>query len=222
MQSWLVISLLWFGFGASHIAMSHTPVRNAVIGKVGAKAFMGLYSLVSFAFFIPLVSFYLDHRHEGALLWDLVLIPGVKHAAMLLALIGIAVTISGYFQMPPNGFVPMKNKSPRGLTRITRHPMFMFLGLWGLSHCLINGYASDVAFFGGFAVFAVLGCMHQDSRKRQLPEFKEYYAYTSLLPFGAQLSGRGGIVIAELPWLGLLVGVAVAVGFYLAHNALFF
>lgn len=221
MDAWLTITLLWGLFAATHILLSHTPIRSALVSKLGGGGFMGVYSLVAFAVFIPLVSVYLDNKHQGVLLWNLVAMPGVKHMAMLLALIGIAVFVSGYFQMPPNGFVPLKNNAARGLTRITRHPMFMFLGLWGLSHCLIWGFASDVAFFGGFAVFAVLGCAHQDSRKRNRPELKDYYAETSLLPFAAILSGRNKLVFSELPWLGLLVGTVAALGFYMAHGALF-
>lgn len=222
MESWLLITLLWVAFAATHILLSHTPIRSGLIAKLGGKGFMGFYSLVAFAVFIPLVSIYIENRHQGPLLWSLADIAAVKHSAMLLSLIGIAVTVSGYFQMPPTGFVPVKDKSSRGLTRITRHPMFMFLGLWGLAHCLMNGFASEVAFFGGFAVFAVVGCAHQDSRKRVKPEFAQYYAETSLLPFMAILSGRNKLVLSELPWLGLGVGAAVAVGIYLAHPAMFY
>lgn len=221
MDAWLSITLLWGAFAATHILMSHTPVRSALVAKLGGGGFMGVYSLVAFAVFIPLVSVYLGNKHQGPLLWDLASIAAVKHSAMLLALLGIAVFVSGYFQMPPNGFVPLKDKSSRGLTRITRHPMFMFLGLWGVSHCLLWGFASDVAFFGGFAVFAIIGCAHQDSRKRDRADLKDYYAETSLLPFVAILTGRNKLVLSELPWLGLAVGVAVAVGFYMAHGVMF-
>lgn len=221
MPIWLQITLLWGAFAGSHMLLSHGAIRSCLLAKLGANGFMGVYSLLAMAVFVPLVWVYLDNKHQGVLLWNLVALPGVKPLAMLLALVGIAVFVSGYFQMPPNGFVPLKDKSARGLTRITRHPMFMFLGLWGLSHCLLWGYASDVAFFGGFAVFALLGCAHQDSRKRQQADLQHYYAETSFLPFGAILSGRNRLVLGELPWLGLVVGVIFAIGFYHAHGKLF-
>lgn len=222
MQSWLQIALLWAAFGGSHMLMSHTPIRAALIKRLGAGPFMGVYSLVSVAFFVPLVWIYINHKHEGALLWNLIAVPGVKHVAMLAALLGIAGVVAAYMQPPATGIIPTKSKAPYGLTRITRHPLFMSFGLWGLSHCLINGYASDVAFFGGFPLFALIGCAHQDSRKRQDPSFDDYFAFTGFLPFSAQLAGKGRVVWGELPWLGLMIGAAAGVGLYAAHGLMFY
>lgn len=220
MQVWQQLVLLWLVFAASHMVLSHPPIRQALMEQMGGKAFMGVYSLISLAIFVPLVWLYLENRHQGPLLWNLVAVPGVKHFAMLLAVIGIAGVVAGYSQ-PAATSIVSKSQAPYGLTRITRHPLFMALGLWGLSHCLINGFASDVAFFAGFPIFAIVGCAHQDARKRLDARFNSYFAYTSFWPFGAQISRRGGLVVAELPWLWLLVGVVVALGMFMAHNALF-
>lgn len=221
MQIWQQLVLLWVAFAASHMFLSHPPIRQSLIGRFGGKAFMGVYSLISLAIFVPLVWIYLENRHQGPLLWNLMAVPGLRHVAMLLALIGIAGVVAGYAQPAATSIIPSKSKSPYGLTRITRHPLFMALGLWGLSHCLINGFASDVAFFASFPIFAVLGCAHQDSRKRLDTSFNDYFSRTSFWPFGAQVSRRGGLVVAELPWLGFLLGVVVAVVFFMAHGALF-
>lgn len=221
MQAWQTIALLWLAFGGSHMLMSHGAIRKALIARLGGGPFMGLYSLVSLAIFVPLVMVYLDNKHQGELLWNLMAIPGVKHLAMLAALLGIAGVVATYTQPPPTGIIPTASKAPYGLARITRHPLFMSLGLWGLSHCVINGYASDIAFFAGFPLFALIGCAHQDRRKRLDPSFDEYFAFTGFLPFGAQLAGKGRVVWGELPWLGLIIGAAVGVGIYVAHGLMF-
>ena len=52
------------------------------------------------------------------------------------------------------------------MTKITRHPLFVAMAVWGGAHLLMNGYAPDVAFFGGFVVYGLAGAAHQDYRKR--------------------------------------------------------
>lgn len=222
MQSWHQVVLLWLAFAGSHMLLSHGAIRSGLIKRLGGGPFMGLYSLVALGIFVPLVMVYIDNKHQGPLLWNLITIPGVKHLAMLLALVGIAGVVATYSQPPPTGIIPTKSNAPYGLSRITRHPLFMSLGLWGLSHCIINGYASDVAFFGGFAVFALIGCAHQDMRKRNNPDFDQFFAYTGFLPFAAQLAGKGRVVWGELPWLGLLLGAVAGVALYAAHGWLFY
>jgi len=88
---------------------------------------------------------------------------------------------------------------------------------------LVNGWAADVVFFGGLALFVILGAAHQDARKRatQSDRLAGFYAATSALPFAAILAGRQRLVLRELPWIGLAVGVAAALGLYRLHPALF-
>ena len=64
----------------------------------------------------------------------------------------------------------------KGVLRITRHPLFAGLALWGLAHVLVNGFLSDVVFFGGFPLFSLLGGAHQDARKQieQMPRLSAY------------------------------------------------
>jgi uncharacterized membrane protein len=110
-----------------------------------------------------------------------------------------------------------------GLTRITRHPLFMGLALWGLSHLLLSVSLSDVIFFGGFIVYGFLGAFHLDQRKRSSEEpLDKFYRETSVLPFAAIVAGRNRLVLSELPWLGLGVGLVVAVLLFIAHPRLFY
>ena len=77
------------------------------------------------------------------------------------------------------------------------------------AHAIPNGRATDVAFFGGIAVFALVGCRHQDLRKLAAgdPTYKRFHAATSFLPF----TGRGAVRgLMELPPLAVIVGIVVA------------
>lgn len=201
------------------MVLSALPVRQRLIAALGEKPFLGLYSLIAFATFIPLVSVYLDHRHAGGLLWNLAVFPGVRHLAMLLAVAGIAMVAAAVLQPSP-ALVGMKGAPvTRGLIRITRHPLFMGITLWAFSHLLLNGYATDVLFFGGLLFFSLIGARHQDERKRVTDRERlgPFFADTSFWPFGAILAGRNRVVWRELPWLALAIGAAAAVGIYALH-----
>ena len=124
-----------------------------------------------------------------------------------------------FFQTSPPG----APKRARGVTRIIRHPVFAAFGLWGLAHALVNGYLSDLIFFGGWLIFWFVGGMHQDARKRVLEaaRFAPFYAETSLLPFGAIVAGRNRLVLREVPLLGVATALGVATVLYAFHGRLF-
>jgi uncharacterized membrane protein len=210
-------------FAGSHWALSSLPVRARLLGTMGEKGFLGFYSLVAFATFVPLVIAYFGNRHAGGLWWNLAAVPGVRHLAMLLAVIGIAVAVAGAIQPSPALAGSTGAARSHGLTRVTRHPLFMGIALWALSHLLLNGFAADAIFFGGLLAFSLAGAAHQDARKRVTDRDRlgPFFSETSFWPFAAILSGRNRLVWPELPWTGLIAGAAVAVGLYALHPWLF-
>lgn len=217
------IAFWWLAFVGTHMALSSLRVRQRLIAKLGEKPFIGLYSLVAFATFIPLVSAYLGSRHADGLLWNVIAVPGVRHIAMLLAALGIALIFAAVIQPSP-ALVGMKGATAsRGLTRITRHPLFMGIALWALAHLLVNGFATDLLFFGGLLAFSLIGAAHQDARKRitDPDRLGRFFSETSFWPFGAILSARNRIVWGELPWIALAIGAAAAIGIYALHSWLF-
>jgi uncharacterized membrane protein len=54
---------------------------------------------------------------------------------------------------------------PKGLTRITRHPLILPVVPWGIAtSVLVGGQSSDVILFGGLSLYAIAGCYCQDLR----------------------------------------------------------
>lgn len=219
----LILVLWWLAFAGTHMGMSSISARAKLVAALGEGAFLGVYSLVSFATFVPLVWCYLANRHEGPLVLAIAHLPGVHALAMAIAWASFALAVGGVFQPSALSIGAGATTRAHGVGRITRHPLFMSLGVWAAAHLLVNGFLTDVIFFGGFALFSVVGCAHQDARKRATrgPELAAYFAETSLLPFGAILAGRNRLVLAELPWLGLAVGATIATALYLLHPYLF-
>ncbi len=84
----------------------------------------------------------------------------------------------------------------------------MAMGIFGLLHLIANGYATDVAFFSGFPVFVLLGCLHQDRRKLQTQDtrYRPFYEATPLIPFTGSQTLRG---LREMGWKAPLIGVVL-------------
>jgi len=110
--------------------------------------------------------------------------------------------------------------TPRGVYRITRHPLVMSIALFGALHLLPNGSTADVAFFGGFVAFALAGAWHQDRRKLALgvPGFRAFYEATPFLPFTGRDTLRG---LRELSPVVVGAGIAATAVVRYFHAAWF-
>jgi uncharacterized membrane protein len=205
----LTLVLLWLGFGGSHVLLSSRALRPRLVGALGLAPFLGLYSLVAFAFFVPLVWTYFAHEHAGPVLWTLALGPGGRWAIYVGMGVAFVLVASSFFQASPAGMAPAKS-TPYGVTRITRHPQNMGFALFGVLHCIPNGAASDLAFFGGLALFAVLGSWHQERRKlaEGAPGLRELVASAPFVPFTGRETLRG---LRELSPVAVALGVAATV-----------
>src|SRR5439155_11557176 len=71
-------------------------------------------------------------------------------------------------------------------------------------------HAADVAFFGGFALFSLIGAVHQDRRKlaTEPARFRPFYEGTPFIPFTGRATLQG---LRELLPVVAPVGIAVAV-----------
>jgi len=222
MPAALAVAALWGLFAATHMVLSSQSVRPRLVAALGERGFLGAYSLVALAAFVPLVWVYIANRHQGALLWALPIgsaglwaIYAGQAVAWTLAVAGLVSPSPATVGMPEE----RRPREPRGVHRITRHPLFMGVGLSGLLHLLVNGFASDVAFWAGFPLFAIAGCAHQDARKRATqPGYADWIAATPFLPFAGPGALRG---LRELSPAMVGVGVAVTIGLRLLHGPLF-
>jgi uncharacterized membrane protein len=215
----LAVVALWVGFAASHMALSSLRWRPALVARLGERGFAGAYSLVAFAFFVPLVWVYLANRHAGPLLWSVERGPLLTWVLYVLMGVAWVLAVAGLVQPSPASLTG-RDTLVRGVHRLTRHPLFMGVGLFGALHCVFMGFASDVAFFAGFPVFAVLGCAHQDRRKLVTAgeAYRAWHAQTPFLPFTGRDTLRG---LRELPPAAVLGGVALSFLLRWLHGPLF-
>ena len=214
----VVFSIL---FVVTHLGLSHGSVRQGLVDKLGQWPFRGLYSFVSFGTLLPAAVLWWQNRHLGPVLWELPYWPE-RILAAALVLFGLLLFMQSLATTSPASMVPAKIEA-RGVLRITRHPMNMFLAMWGLAHLLANGTFGDVAFFGAFVLVGLVGPYHMDARlKRGKGEkFVDFCRQTSVLPFAAILRGRNRLAIDELSFPLAAIAVALFVVLIFFHGRFF-
>ncbi len=223
------VGLGWLVFGGTHTALSHPPVRDRLVARFGDNGFLGLYSFVALATFVPLCwSFFANRIATPVPLPVLARIPGLGWLTMLLMFVALNLILLGFSS--PNPVSALMDRAGGrsgsgavGALRITRHPAFMGVALAGLAHCLVNPAPIDRVFFGGMALYGVLGCAHQDWRRRRSggAALAPFFAETSFFPFVAIAAGRNRLVLGELRPLVLLAAVALYALIFAFHHRIF-
>ncbi len=204
------IAALWVAFAVTHMGLSSRALRPRLRAALGPAAFQGLYSLIALVIFAALCAAYFGAQHTGPHLWYLATSTPIRWAGYLGITLALALLIGGVLTPSPASIVPGTG-TVRGALRITRHPVFMAAGLFGLFHLLVaNVNAAELAFFAGFPLFAVLGCWHQDTRKAvEDPSYRDFCAESPFLPFTGGSWLRG---LREMPAalaLALLAALAL-------------
>ncbi len=205
------IALLWLAFTVTHLGLASVRVEPRLRARLGDLPFLGLYSAVALAIFIPLVSLYLGNRHAGPWLWIIPVGPVLRVALYALMTVAL-VLVAGSFVRPSPAAVAPGKAEVVGIYRVTRHPLVLGLALIWALHLIPNASQADVAFFGGFVAFSLAGARHQDARKIHAgtPGFAAFHATTPFVPFTRSGALRGLREISPLVWaIGLAAALAI-------------
>ena len=197
------IAALWIAFAVTHMGLSSLRLRPRLVELLGDRGFQAVYSVIALAIFVPLIALYFDNQHAGPHLWYFGMAPGVRLVNYALMAVSLALVVGGAISPGPASLVPGQAEV-KGLFRITRHPLFMGLAIYGLAHLLAaNVNAAELVFFGGFVAFSLLGCWHQDQRKLVTmgDSYRSFYEQTPFLPFTGPGAIRG---LIERPLAALL------------------
>jgi uncharacterized membrane protein len=208
-------------FVVTHLLMSHGAIRENLVAKLGQWPFRGVYSVVSFLTFGPAAVLWWQNRHLGPVLWEFN--PWVERGiALVLMLVAVEFIVLMLANPSPASMLPGNNE-PRGILRITRHPMNMGLALFALAHMLSNGTVGDLAFFGSIFVVGMVGPFHLDARlkKTRGAGFAEFCRQTSVIPFVAIARGRTKFRADEISFKLFLIGVIVYVILVVFHGKFF-
>lgn len=212
----LLAALIWVGL---HVGLAGTALRGAAVARLGEAGFRAAFSLGSVGAIAWLVSAW--QAAETTTLW--VAPPGLRWAlaaAMLPAFVLLTCSLIGNPTALGGG--GLLARGPFGIQRITRHPMLWAFAIWAAVHILGNGDTAAIVFFGAFLATALAGMPSIDAKlaARHPEAWPGFAAATSILPFGAILSGRGRFAGREIGWLAPLAGVVLWAGFLHGHRAL--
>jgi len=225
MEPALGVALYWLLVGGTHVGLATRRVRGALVAHLGEWGFIGTFSLVAALTFTMLVRYYADHQFEGATGLAAGAHPLVRGVAIGAIVGGITLALASLWTYPSSPYALGNERvhEPRGLERITRHPFAIGIAIAAIAHALLATRLTGTVFFAGLALLGLGGSVHQDRKllsARGVP-YAHFMSVTSLLPFGAVLSGRQRIPGRELPWTALLAALAAAYGLRVAHASIF-
>jgi len=214
----VIAALVWIGV---HVGLAGTPLRDLIVARIGETPFRGVFSLLSIATIVFLVRAWSTAPTEPLwftpdwLRWLLVL-------AMLPAFLLFVASVSR-----PNptmiGPAGATAQPPRGMTRVTRHPMLWSFAIWAAVHVIGNGDSASVIFFGAFLVTALAGMPSIDAKlaRRDPATWAALSAATSAIPFGAILAGRNRFVVREIGWVVASIAIVAWAAMLWLHPLLF-
>ena len=190
-------------FVGTHFAMSH-PLRAPLVKALGEKGFSLAYTAVGLA-----TLGWVAHAFGAAPGADL---PGsgdigwiIASALTWLAMVLLAGSFAGNPALPTPMAEQQARAEPKGVFRITRHPMMWAIGLWAMSHLVLFWSTRTMITAFAMGVLALLGSRLQDGKKAQLmgDAWDEWSRKTSWAPRLGQLPRVGAmpLVAGTALWL---------------------
>lgn len=209
-------------FVLSHVGLSAPAVRERLVGLVGRRAFLVVYSAVALGALVWLIAAYMGAPTRAV--WPQE--PWMRYVPLLVMPLAAVLLVAGLFTAgatvvsdarPPAGADPAP-----GILKVTRHPVMWALALWAASHLPPNGDVAALLFFGAVLALALVGPVILDAKHaRGAPEaWARFTAVTSAVPFAATLQGRNRVRLGEIGWGKIAAGLALYAVFLFAHERL--
>ena len=215
----LQLALAMTAFVGTHEVLAH-PLRRPLVARLGEGGFAIFYSLVALATFAWVVLAW--RATPPVVVWTAPdWLWALGSVLMLVASILFVGSVTS-----PNPALPGAGKAaaqaPRGVQRITRHPMMWSFAIWALVHALLAGERATVLLCAGIGFLALFGAYMQDGKKREQlgSAWVDHERSTSYLPLGGQLAGRIPWSAVWPGWVALIGGIVLWLGATWAHPML--
>lgn len=220
MENLVVAALFFVG---THLGVSSSSLRPALVERLGERAYLVLYSALSLV-----AIFWLNTAWEAAPkdpLWTAG--PGLRHAVLVLMPLAFLLVVAGLSTRSPTAVGqrpdPDASEPATGILRVTRHPFLWGVALWAVLHTLANGDLASLAFFGAFAALGVAGAFLIDAKRTHAaaPGWGVFLQRTSNLPFAAIVQRRQHLSLREIGLARVAGALALYVAVLWAHPHLF-
>ncbi len=213
----LAAAALWVGL---HVGVAGTSLRDQAVARLGGD---GRFTLVfSLGSVVSITLLVMAWQHAPyIILWE---VPGWLRWLIALAMLPAFILFVASVAAPnPTAVAGKMEGLPRGITRITRHPMLWSFAIWAGAHALGNGDLTSLIFFGTFLLTAALGMPSIDRKiaRRDPVLWEKLSKQTSIMPFGAIFFGRMTADFHEIGWVPPVVGTAAWLALLMFHRLIF-
>ena len=133
-------------FMAIHLIPSAPRLRAALVERLGAKPYRGVFSAVALLSVAAVVWGFSRSPIE-----EVYAPPAWGHQVSMILVLFAAANM------------------PTHIRALVRHPMLLGLLLWAFAHLLANGEVRSVVLFGGFALFAIVEIVSAVARGKGPP-----------------------------------------------------
>ena len=199
-------------FVGSHFALSH-PWRAGLVKRLGSGGFQGLYSVIAIGTFAWMIFAFrtippqavLPWNGSGELPWALATV------LMLAASVLLVGSFMGNPALPQPNAKALAVRHPKGVFKITRHPMMWSFALWSAAHVLVSPAVRVMILSGAVAFLALVGA-HMQDRKKEVLMGEAWAIWERRTSYWPRLAGFGSA--GAVPWLG---GTALWLGATWAH-----
>nr|WP_287128931.1 NnrU family protein [Candidatus Cyanaurora vandensis] len=208
MLAWILV------FALVHSGLAGWRLR--VESVVGPRAYRVLFALTSLGLAVPMLVYFINHRYDGWLLWDLRGSAWVQGVVLVLSAVSFLFLYPATFNLLEVAAIakPQMRLYETGITRITRHPQLTGMTLWCVAHVLWLGTSFALVTALGLVSYHSFAVWHGDRRlyTRYGEAFLALKARTSVIPFAAILQGHQTLVLKEFlrpAYLGVLAFVVL-------------
>ncbi|WP_299618461.1 NnrU family protein [Pelagibius sp.] len=150
-------------FLAAHIAPAATGLRGYLIERIGRRAYLAVYSLVSLATIAWVIAAAVAAPYIEV--WPP---SGVAALVPVVAMLPACLLMAGAVLRPNPLSVAfaggMTDPRAPGVLALTRHPILWAFFLWAGSHAVANGDLVALILFGALAAFSLSGMRRLERR----------------------------------------------------------
>ena len=197
------LGLAALAFVLIHLGVSGTALRDRLVAALGLRGYMPLFSVLSVAAIVWLVSAYKAAPYDptwGQLEWW-------KPVVIALMLPAFVLAAAGLLTPSPTAVAGERlvAEPPRGIVRVTRHPFLVGTALWSALHLVGNGDWASFLLFGALFVVSAAGTVSIDAKRRRAlgdAAWDGFARQTSIVPFAAVAAGRTRFAVRDLGWRG--------------------
>jgi uncharacterized membrane protein len=214
----VMLSLL-LGFAIAHSGLA--ALRPWAEVKIGARLYRVIFALVSIPFATILITYFFNHRYDGAQLWQVQSYAWVTPFVWTLSFISFLFLYPATFNLLEVAAVlkPQVRIYETGIMRITRHPQMVGQLIWCVAHTLWLGTSFTLITSIGLMLHHLFAVWHGDRRlgQRYGEEFELVKARTSIVPFQAILDGRQTLQLSEFLRPAYVGVIAFVILFWWGH-----